>query len=422
MGRVAFLELRDTTGTVQLFCGRDFTERYADLIKVSLGDWIHADGEVVRTARGELSVKVLGWTRLAEAQHGFGDKWHGVSDPDFRYRHREIDLWARPESRDVLLVRSRMIQSLRRRLWADGFIEVETPMLHPILGGASARPFVTHHQSLHSDFYLRIAPELYLKRLVVGGIERVFEIGRVFRNEGMSPRHNPEFTMLELYQAYADYHELMDLTESLILEVASQLRGGPTAALGDRVINMTPPWRRASLHELVGEAIGVALTPDSPVEVLLEAAASSKVPVQDGASPGKVLLELYEKLVEPELIEPTFVTDHPVEVSPLAKRRADEPRLTERFELVVGGRELVNAFSELTDPQDQRARFESQMADRAAGDQEAMMLDEDYLMALENGLPPTGGLGLGIDRLAMLMTGAVSIKEVIAFLTMAPRP
>lgn len=419
-GRLAFATLRDSSGQVQLFARDEVTGDFDAFAKLSLGDWVGATGKVVKTRRGELSVLVDGWVLLAEARRSFGDKWKGVTDVETRFRQREVDLWANERSRSVLLLRSRLVALLRRRLEERGFVEVETPVLHVIPGGAVAKPFVTHHNVLDVDLFLRIAPELYLKRLVVGGFDKVFEIGRVFRNEGLSPRHNPEFTMLELYQAYADYSDFLTLIEELVSQAAVELTGSSLLHYGGRPIDLSPPWRRVTMAELVTEATGHPVDVHSPPEELRRLLAGTGSAVHEEWGAGKLLLELYEKTVEPELWGPVFVLDFPAEVSPLARRHRQDPELAERFEGIVAGRELVNAFSELIDPDDQRRRFEAQAAARAAGDEEAMVIDEDYLRALEYGLPPTAGLGLGIDRLAMLLTDSANIREVIAFPTLRP--
>jgi lysyl-tRNA synthetase class 2 len=419
-GKLTFAELRDSSGAIQLFAGSAFTDRYDELSRLSLGDWIGAGGEVVRTRRGELSVKVRDWVLLATARRGFGDKWRGVTDPDVRYRQRYVDLWANESSRKVFAMRSRMISLIRAWLEERGFVEVETPVLQPIPGGAHARPFVTHHNTLDLDLYLRIAPELYLKRLVVGGMDRVFEIARVFRNEGLSPRHNPEFTMLELYQAYADYTDLMVLTEELVSNLAVTLRGTTSLTYGGRPLDLSPPWRRASMTELVEEHIGVPVDVEMPVTELRAIAAEHEVPLTPAWGPGKLLLEIYEKTTEADLWGPVFVCDYPKEVSPLARDHRSKPGLVERFEPIVAGRELGNAFSELVDPEQQRVRFENQLAQRQAGDAEAMVVDADYLRALEYGMPPTAGLGIGIDRLVMLLADVANIRDVIAFPTLRP--
>jgi len=420
MGKIAFFTLSEWTGSVQLFAGAQWTERFGELLHVSLGDWLAATGEVVRTKTGELSVRVQRWELLAEARRTFGDKWRGIADTDTRYRQRYADMWANPRSREVLLTRSRAVSSLRRFLEGRGFVEVETPVFQTVAGGAAARPFVTHHNALDMDLYLRIALELHLKRLVVGGMEKVFEIGRVFRNEGLSPRHNPEFTMLELYQAYADYYDMMALTEEMVSHVAREVTGGTHLVYSGRAVELAPPWRRASLLELVEEHAGIELSLDMGLNELRKRAAAAGVAVEDPWGPGKLVLEIYEKTTEPNLWGPVFVMDYPKEVSPLARDHRSKAGFVERFEPIVAGRELGNAFSELTDPDEQRANFEAQAKLRAAGDEEAMAFDEDYVRALEYGLPPTGGLGIGIDRLAMLLSGAETIREVIAFPTLRP--
>jgi len=421
-GKLAFGDLRDSSGAVQLFALAAVTEDFEGLTRLRLGDWVGATGEVVKTRTGELSVKVRSWVLLAEARRGFGDKWRGVSDVDTRYRQRYVDLWANEESRRVFVLRSRMVSEMRRWLEARGFIEVETPVLQPIPGGATAKPFVTHHNALEMDLYLRIAPELYLKRLVVGGFERVFEIGRVFRNEGLSTRHNPEFTMLELYAAYLDYTDLMTLTEELVAHLATTLCGTTTLTYDGRPLDLTPPWRRGTLVELVAEQTGRHLPLQLGVEGLRPVADEFGVPWAPAWGPGKLLLEIYEKTTEHLLWGPVFVTDYPEEVSPLSRRHRAHEGFVERFEAIVAGRELCNAFSELIDPDDQRARFEDQAGAKAAGDEEAMVVDEDYLRALEHGLPPTAGEGIGIDRLAMLLAGVHSIRDVVLFPTLRPEP
>ena len=420
-GKLAFAELRDASGSVQLFALATSTKRFEEFTRLNLGDWVGATGEVVRTRRGELSVKVASWELLAQARRSFGDKWRGVSDVEVRYRQREVDLWANERSRQILRLRSDVVRHLRQRLWSKGFVEVETPELHAIAGGATARPFVTHHNALDVDFYLRIAHELYLKRLVVGGFDKVFEIGRVFRNEGISPRHNPEFTLLELYQAYADYTDTMVLFEELVAGLATDVLGTTVLTYGGRELNLTTPWRRAPMTELIAEATGLTVEVGMPWEDLVRAADGVGIVPQEGWGPGKVLLEMYEKTTETELWGPVFVMDYPAEVSPLARRHRDDPELVERYEPVVAGRELGNGFTELIDPDDQRARFEEQAAKARAGDdEESAVVDEEYLRALEYGLPPTSGFGLGVDRLVMLLSDAPNIREVIAFPTLRP--
>jgi lysyl-tRNA synthetase class 2 len=372
------------------------------------------------TKKGELSVRVDDWSVLAESRRQFPDKWHGLHDPDTRYRQRYVDLWVTPEARRTFELRSRLLSLTRRWLEARGFVEVETPVFHPIPGGALAKPFVTHHNALDIDVYLRIAPELYLKRLVVGGMPKVFEIGRVFRNEGLGYRWNPEFTMLELYEAYTDYHGMMRLTEELVAHLAVELTGSTTISYQGREVELAPPWRRASMSDLIEEQTGRRVDVRMPIDELRKACAEHGVPVDDSAGPGSLLLELYEKTTEPALWGPVFVCDYPKEVSPLARDHRELPGMVERFEPIIAGREIGNAFSELTDPDEQRATFEAQAAQREAGDEEAMAVDHDYLRALEYGLPPTGGLGIGIDRLVMLLADVPTIREVILFPTLRP--
>jgi lysyl-tRNA synthetase, class II len=420
-GKLAFAELRDASGSVQLFALAAVTAEFDDFAKLNLGDWVGARGEVVRTKRGELSVKVAEWELLAEARRNFGDKWRGVADVETRYRQREVDLWANERSRQLMTLRSDVVRRMRQRLWDQGFVEVETPILHPIAGGATARPFVTHHNTFDTDFYLRVAPELYLKRLVVGGFDKVFEIGRSFRNEGVSPRHNPEFTTLELYQAYADYTDTMVVFEELVAGLASDLLGTTQLTYGGRALDLTTPWRRATMSELITEATGFTLHVRTPRDELVKVATEVGIGVEDGWGPGKILLEIYEKTTEAGLWGTVFVMDYPAEVSPLARRHRDGPELVERYEPVVAGRELGNGFTELIDPDDQRARFTEQAARAAAGDEEeAGEVDEEYLRALEYGLPPTSGFGLGVDRLLMLLGDVTNIREVIAFPTLRP--
>ena len=419
-GKLIFASLTDSSGRVQLFASASETHRFDLFSQLSLGDWIGVRGVVMKTKRGEFSVAVNEWTLLAENLRSFGDKWRGISDPDLRYRQRYVDLWVNSEVRRTFQIRSSVISSIRRYLEDRGFMEVETPILQTIPTGAMAEPFITFHNALDLELYLRIAPELFLKRLVVGGFEKVYEIGRVFRNEGISPRHNPEFTMLELYQAYADYNDIMTLTEDLVSHVARKVVGSTKVQYGDEVLDFSPPWRRETLENLVskqlGEAISIEMNPDRLDALLKE----HKVDVKADWGPGKKVVELYEKTTEATLVQPTFVLDFPVEVSPLARQHRDKDNRVERFEAFVAGRELANAFSELNDPKVQKERFESQLAAREAGDTEAMVLDEDYLRALEYGLPPTGGLGIGIDRLVMLLTDNQQIREVVLFPTMRP--
>ncbi len=422
-GKLAFGTLDDGTGRIQLFAPAAVTADHAAFCALSLGDWIGVSGIVMTTRRGELSIRVEQWDVLARARRPFPDKWHGITDPDTRFRQRYVDLWVTPTARHTFALRSQMMTETRRFLQDRGYVEVETPMFHPIAGGALAKPFTTHHNALDTDLYLRVAPELYLKRLIVGGLNRVFELGRVFRNEGLSTRHNPEFTMLELYAAYADYSDMMELTSSLVEHLAITLTGSAVVHATGQQIDVTCPWRQATMAELASEAVGCSVSVHTPPDELAALAEARGVAVPDSsrASSAKLLSELYEKLAEPKLTGPIFVTEHPAEISPLARRHRRDPLLAERFEAVVAGRELANAFSELTDPDEQRQRFEAQAAARAEGDDEAMSIDEDYLRALEFGLPPTGGLGIGMDRLAMLLAGVEAIREVVLFPTLRPQ-
>ena len=416
-GKLAFGTLQDGSGRVQLFARAQATPEFDAFCALSLGDWVGVTGQVMTTKRGELSISVDSWVVLAETRRSFPDKWHGITDPDTRYRQRYVDLWVSEEA-DALRARSRVLSLIRRWLEDRGYVEVETPIFHPIPGGATAKPFTTHHNALDMQLYLRIAPELYLKRLVVGGFEKVFEIGRVFRNEGLSPRHNPEFTMLELYEAYADYGDMMRIVEELVSHLAHEIRGTTRFEYDGRELDLTAPWRRASMAELVSEQIGEPVMLDR--DRLVAQCEAFDVHTEKDWGPGKLLLELYEKTTEPNLWGPIFVIDYPKEVSPLARDHRELPDLVERFEAIIAGREISNAFSELTDPDEQRRRMEDQASAKAAGDEEAMAVDEDYLRALEYGLPPTGGLGIGIDRLVMLLTGATTIRDVILFPTLRP--
>lgn len=419
-GRIAFGVLADATGRIQLFATKADTPKFKQFTELSIGDWVGVTGIVMTTRRGELSVRVDDWEVLAHTQQPFPDKWHGIVDTDIRYRQRYLDLWVSENTRKVFQQRSKIVSTLRKTLERQDFVEVETPMLHPIPGGASAQPFVTHHNALNTQMYLRIAPELYLKRLIVAGMERVFEIGRVFRNEGLSTRHNPEFTMLELYWAYADYNDIMALTEQLIADVASEVCGTTKIEYAGRAVDLTPPWQRCTLEESISEHAGIDINIDMPRSELVAHCKQLDIEVRENYGPGKLVLEIYEKTAEPELWGPVFITDYPTEVSPLARQHRFRKGYAERFEGIVAGRELCNAFSELVDPDEQRLRFEEQEDQRAAGDTEAMVVDTDYLRALKHGLPPTGGLGIGIDRLTMLLTDTSAIRDVILFPTLRP--
>ena len=419
-GKLAFAQLRDWTGQVQLFALDAVTGRFEDFKRLNLGDWVSASGEVVRTRRGELSVKVSGWELLARARHGFGDKWKGVADTDLRYRQREVDLWANEGVRERFLLRSEVVRTLRELLHRRGYVEVETPVLQPLYGGANAKPFVTHFNSMHADFYLRIALELYLKRLVIGGFEKVFEIGRIFRNEGVSPKYNPEFTMLEAYEAYADYFDMAELVEYLTTGVAEAVHGSLSLSFQGRELVLTPPWRKATLLELVAEQTGLELDLAMDLDELRTKAASVEVEVDEYWDEGKIVTEIYEKTTEPNLWGPVHVMDYPESVSPLTRKHRSKAGFVERITPIVAGRELGECYSELIDPEDQRARFEEQALAAAHGDEEAMVLDEDFLRALERGLPPTGGIGLGVDRLVMLLTDSHHIREVLLFPALRP--
>jgi lysyl-tRNA synthetase class 2 len=421
-GKLAFLVIRDATGDIQLFCRRDALgeEAFEAALALDLGDWVGAEGTVMRTRRGELSVAPTAVVLLSKSLRPLPEKFHGLTDVETRYRQRYVDLIVNPEVRDVFRTRFRIISAIRRFMESRGFLEVETPMLHPIPGGAAARPFVTHHNALDMELYLRIAPELYLKRLLVGGFERVFEINRSFRNEGVSVRHNPEFTMIEWYQAFADLGDMMDLTEELIRSVAEEVLGTTDIDYQGAEIDLGAKWRRATMIELTSEAAGEDVSFGRSLEELRGLCAEHGVPTEEPWGKGKLITELFEKLVEHTLIQPTFVLEYPLETSPLARKKPSEPELTERFELIVAGRELANAFSELIDPVDQRERFAAQMAAKARGDEETMGYDEDYLRAMEYGMPPAGGEGIGIDRLVMLLTDSPSIRDVLLFPHLRP--
>jgi lysyl-tRNA synthetase, class II len=423
LGKLRFLVLREDGADIQLFCPvkalDDPSRELIDLLDV--GDWLGATGEVLATKTGELSVRPARLELLGKSLRPLPDKWHGLSDTEARFRQRELDLVVNDDARRVFTIRAAVLRAVRAELEDRGFVEVETPMLHPIPGGAAARPFVTHHNALDTDLYLRIAPELYLKRLIAGGMPRVFEINRSFRNEGMSTRHNPEFTMLESYEAYADYHDVMDLTEALLQRAAMAARGTLELTYDGREVSLAGPYRRVALLDLVREATArPTLSYDDPLDDLRVLARTHGIEPEEGWGAGKLVLELYEALVEHTIWEPTFVIDYPIEVSPLARAHRSEQHVTERFEIIVTGREFGNAFSELTDPDDQRRRLESQAAAKAAGDEEAMVVDEPYLRAMELGLPPTGGLGIGIDRVVMLLADVSNIRDVILFPTLRP--
>lgn len=415
-GKASFCHIQDGSGRIQLYFQQNTVgeELYSRFKKVDIGDFVGARGFLFRTRTNELTVDVETFTLLAKSLRPLPEKWHGLTDVELRYRQRYVDLIVNPDVKNVFIQRTKIVQAIRKFLNERGYLEVETPMMQSIPGGAAARPFKTRHNALDMDLYLRIAPELYLKRLLVGGFERVYEINRNFRNEGISTRHNPEFTMLEFYTAYADYRDLIDMTEEMISTVAGEVLGTMRISHEGHTIDLTPPWKRLTFIESLREA-GV------PDEVLGSAdkarshALKLGAHLKEGEPLGKLLNEIFEILVEPKLIQPTFITDYPTDISPLSKKRDDNPDFTERFELFITGRELANAFSELNDPVDQKERFLKQAGEREAGDEEAHQMDEDFIRALEYGMPPAAGEGIGIDRLVMLLTGSSSIRDVILF-------
>jgi lysyl-tRNA synthetase class 2 len=422
-GKLVFATLRDGTGDLQLFVskgevGDDAFERF--VADVDRGDWVGASGALMKTRKGELSVKVTSFEILAKALRPLPEKWHGLADTDTRYRQRYVDLIANDDARRVFDVRFRAVAAMRNFLNGRGYVEVETPVLQQIQGGATARPFTTHHNALDTDLYLRVAPELFLKRLIVGGYDRVYEIGRVFRNEGLDTRHNPEFTILECYETFADYHDMMRLTEELIADAAVAATGSTVVEWDGATIDLAPPYRRATMHDLIKEHAGVDVHASQPVDEVRAICDQLDVHYEKLWGSGKLMLEIYEKTTEANITGPTFVCDYPREVSPLARAHRDDPTLTERFELIVRGREVANAFSELNDPVDQLRRFEAQATLRQMGDVEANEVDLDYVRALEYGLPPTGGMGMGVDRLVMILAGVTSIREVILFPHLRP--
>ncbi len=418
MGKAAFAHIEDASGRIQLYLRVNILgeESYATVVDLyDLGDIVGAEGTLFRTRTGEATLEVHSIAMLAKALQNPPEKFHGLRDTETRLRQRYLDLAANPDVRHTMTLRSHVIREVRAFFDARDFLEVETPVLQPLYGGAFARPFVTHHNALDQGFYLRIATELYLKRCLIGGFERVYEVGRTFRNEGMDRDHNPEFTMLEAYQAYADYADMMDLLEQLYYRVALAVHGSPQIPYRDDVLDLTPPWQRIKLHEAIESATGIDIYAHPDTDALLAQVQARGVGVPERVTWATLVDELLSECVEPNLVQPTLLLDYPVALSPLAKRREDDPRLVERFEAFVGGLEIANAFSELNDPLDQRQRFEEQVKERAAGDEEAQPLDEDFLLALEYGMPPTGGIGIGIDRMAMIFTNSASIRDVILF-------
>ena len=424
MGKVSFCDLQDKSGRIQLYARKDEMDEaeYNRFKKFDIGDIVGVKGVVFRTQRGEMSVRVETVTLLSKSLLPLPEKFHGLTNTELRYRQRYVDLIVNPEVKRTFVLRSQFVKHVRDFLDGRGYMEVETPVLNTISGGATARPFITHHNTLDIDMYLRIATELPLKRLIVGGMDRVYEIGRIFRNEGMDPKHNPEFTTVELYEAYADFNDMMDLFEDLLTSAAQKLLGAYQLEWQGEQIDLTPGWPRLPMHEAVKKYTGLDFMAIASDEEAVAAAKAIGVELPATADPtwGNALYEVFDQKVEEKLIQPTFITMHPVDVSPLAKRSTADPRLTERFECFVAGRELCNAFSELNDPIDQRERFERQAAMRAAGDDEANMMDDDFVNALEYGMPPTGGMGMGIDRLVMLLTDSASIRDVLLFPTMKP--
>jgi lysyl-tRNA synthetase class 2 len=423
MGKASFCDIQDREGRIQLYVRVNEVgkEVYEDFKKYDIGDIIGAKGNVFKTHKGEISVKVDSISLLAKSLQPLPEKWHGLKDVDLRYRQRYVDLIVNPEVKETFITRTKIIKAIREYLDERGFLEVETPLLNVIPGGAAARPFVTHHNTLDMELYLRISPELYLKRLIVGGLEKVYELGRMFRNEGLSVKHNPEFTMIELYEAYTDYNGMMELAEGLVSSVAMQILGTVNIKYQDLDVNLTPPWQRLSMIEAVKKYTGIDFDEIKSHEEAIRVGKEKGLEVKDNMKWGEVLYAFFEEFVENHLMQPTFIYDYPVEISPLTKRKPDRPELTERFEIFITGREMGNAYSELNDPIDQRERFIEQMKKREEGDEEANMIDEDFINALEYGMPPTGGLGIGIDRLIMLLTDSYSIRDVLLFPTMKPK-
>jgi lysyl-tRNA synthetase, class II len=422
-GKAGFAHIQDLPGQIQIYVRKDAIgeEQYEIFKTADLGDLVGITGTVFKTKVGELSVKAQEFHLLTKSLRPLPEKFHGLKDVEQRYRQRYLDLITSQESKETFITRSRIIQSMRRYLDDNGYLEVETPMMHAIAGGASARPFITHHNALDMPLFMRIAIELHLKRLIVGGLEKVYEVGRVFRNEGVSTRHNPEFTMIELYEAYADYRDIMSLTENLVAHIAKDVLGSTTVQYGEHSINLEPEWTRLHMVDAVKEYTGVDFWKQMSDEEARALAKEHGIEIKDNMQFGHVVNEFFEQKVEEKLIQPTFVYGHPVEISPLAKKNDEDPRFTDRFELFIVAREHANAFTELNDPIDQRERFEAQLKEREEGNDEAHMMDEDFVEALEYGMPPTGGLGIGIDRLVMLLTNSPSIRDVLLFPLMRHR-
>ena len=417
MGRVTFCDILDGTGSIQtMFRSNTLGDDYATLRDLDIGDWIGVTGQMIRTRTGEVTVQASDFTVLCKSLRPLPEKWHGLVDTEIRYRQRYLDLISNPEARRIAVLRSRMVSAIRRFMEGRGYMEVETPVLVPVAAGGMAHPFETHHNALSRDLFLRIATELHLKRLIVGGLERVYEIGRIFRNEGIDANHNPEFTTMESYEAFADYNDVMALVEELVSTVANEVAGSSAVAYGDHTIDFSPPWPRVKLVDKIEECTGIDILEHQNVDGLKNAMASKGIPIENQVSWAGLVDKLISTAVEPTLVQPTFLIDYPVQVSPLAKRTPDDPRLVERFEAFSAGMEIANAFTELNDPVDQRGRFEEQEEFRAALPQEEWdRLDEDFLTAIEYGMPPTGGLGMGMDRLAMLLSGQRTIREVVLF-------
>lgn len=426
MGKSAFVDIHDGSGKIQLLFQdiNKFDEEQIQLFNdLDIGDIIGVEGNLLRTKSGEPTVRIGAFTLLAKSLHPLPEKWHGLSDIDMRYRQRYLDLISNPETKETFRIRSHVITAIRQFLNQRGFIEVETPVLQPSAGGALAQPFITHHQALNQDFYLRIATELHLKRLIIGGFDKVYELGRIFRNEGISTRHNPEFTLLESYEAYANYNDVMAMLEEMVYEVSQQVLGTEEIKFGDSIINLKPPWRRLSLRQAVTEFSGIDFVKYPDADSLRVKMGELKMEIDPEKNWAKLVDELISTFVEPKLIQPTFIFDYPLSMSPLAKTKPGEERVAERFEAFAGGGiEIANAYTELNDPIEQRKRFEEQLAEREIEDEERWTIDEDFLLALEYGMPPTGGLGVGIDRLVMLLTGQQSIREVILFPQLRDKP